>query len=315
MERKKKAAKGGEADPSTGGSLAKAAIGRATRHAEMLGQRLRHTGINRAIVALGVFLVVIYTLTALHRHGDIMLPAIFVDSLRTITLVAGAYLIASLVVRVTADRVTKAIAEFEIEQRLLLGKTYAAVIYLFATLFILWRLGVTLQNITLFFGLAATGVGFAIRDIITSYFAWFMLLTKKPFRIGDYIQIGEEEGQVRHIGTFYVLLDDSPERYEDFVRVPNRLFLEKPIRNFGRDRFQYTVRIPLGAVKDLPKGLEQRLGKAKTAATKAAGGPIAFFLDADKERIVLEIKGYAASYPERDALRDALLRAVLSAMR
>jgi len=41
----------------------------------------------------------------------------------------------------------------------------------------------------------ATGLAFAVRDVLMSFFAWMILLRKKPFRIGDYIRIGEDEGK------------------------------------------------------------------------------------------------------------------------
>ena len=63
------------------------------------------------------------------------------------------------------------------------------------------------------------------------------MLRKKPFRIGDYIRIGESEGRVIHIGTFYVLLDKTIDIPEDFTRVPNRLFLEKSIDNLGKTTY------------------------------------------------------------------------------
>ncbi len=283
--------------------------------ADQLKKRLQHTGMNKAIVFFGVILLGLWTVVRLFREEVLVLSPAVASLFSLIILISGIYLVASLFLRLTVTKVTRAIADLEIEQRILVSKTYTFLIYLVATVYLLWRFGVTLSNITIFLGLATTGIAFAVRDILMSYFAWYMLLTKKPFRIGDHIRIGDEEGQVKHIGTFYVLLDDTPERYEDFIRIPNRLFLEKPIINYGRKEFRFRIRIPLGSIKDLPKGFERRLTKAKDAATRPAGPPLTFLLDADKERVVLEIKGYATSYAERDATRDAVLKAVLAAMR
>lgn len=279
-------------------------------------KRIRHTKVNIAIVAFGILLIILTLLTHAAESGGLVMPPDLLSALRFFTTVTIAYLVASLVIRLTVPFVDKTFEEsVEVEQKLLLSKAYGFFVYLIATLFVLWRLGVTLANITLFFGLAATGIAFAVRDVITAYFAWYMLLTKRPFRIGDHIRIGDDEGRVQHIGTFYVILEDTPERYEDYVRVPNRLFLERSIQNFGRESFLYKVRVPVGAIKDFPKGMEKRLETVPAAVRRACGEDLRVLLDVDKERVFVEVRGYAKSYPERDATRDKVIRTVLRHVR
>jgi small-conductance mechanosensitive channel len=90
------------------------------------------------------------------------------------------------------------------EERILFSKLYILLVYVLATVIVFLHMGIGIQNVALFLGLTATGFAFAVRDVVLSYIVWFILLTKKPFKIGDYINVAGEEGQVKHIGMFYV---------------------------------------------------------------------------------------------------------------
>lgn len=60
---------------------------------------------------------------------------------------------------------------------------------------------VTLRNFVLVAGALSVAVGFAIKDLARSVIAGFMALFEKPYRLGDWIQIGEDYGEVIAIGT------------------------------------------------------------------------------------------------------------------
>jgi small-conductance mechanosensitive channel len=99
--------------------------------------------------------------------------------------------------------------ETEIEQRIFITKIYTYFLYFFAISIILWKIGVSITNIALVIGIAATGVAFAVREVILAFFVWLVILTKHPFRINDVIKIGDDVGQVNRIGTFYVTIKIS----------------------------------------------------------------------------------------------------------
>jgi len=214
-----------------------------------VAREMRYTAFNKTIVFFAVICALLYAAWYVDESGVLALPPPVTGLAFTLASLLVIYLGASIVVRITAKRFVKILVDSEdVEHRLILTKMYAFIIYLVATAIVLWKLGFSMQNLTIFLGLATTGMAFAIRDILISYFIWFMLLAKKPFRIGDFIRIGEDEGRVQHIGTFYVVLDDSPDTRDDYVRVPNKSFLEKPITNYGRDLITSVIKLPIDPV-------------------------------------------------------------------
>lgn len=67
-------------------------------------------------------------------------------------------------------------------------------------LFVLSNLGVEVTSLIAGLGIGGIAVAFALQGILSDLFSSFSLFFDKPFRIGDYIVIGEHSGTVERIG-------------------------------------------------------------------------------------------------------------------
>jgi MscS family membrane protein len=152
-------------------------------------------------------------------------------------------LIFRLIYKFTMDRVSRIFDEQE--ERIFYSKIYGWVLFSIGAFIVLNLFGLSLNNITLFIGIIATGFAFAVREVLLSFIGWLILLRKKPFRIGDHIRIGDEHGKVVHIGTFYVILDKTTDIPDDFTRIPNRFFLEKSIEKLGKTLAHEKIQVRL----------------------------------------------------------------------
>lgn len=262
---------------------------------------------NQAILFFAAIVIFSLTFWVAHLHEYITLSNAMLGFFIKIAIVAGSYLTAAIVVRLTVNGVTSIFLHGDLEHKLLMRKVYTSSLYLLASIFVLWQLGVTVQNITLFVGLIATGIAFAIRDILVSYLVWFILLTKKPFHIGDYIRIGDERGIVQHIGTMFVLIDDSPETFDEYVRIPNKIFLEKPVHNYGKGKLPFTTRVLLDKV---PPDYDAKIQRAEKALRKAVGQHIIPHLDTEHGKVYVVIE-YQCAHAQRTDMRDTVLRILL----
>jgi MscS family membrane protein len=209
---------------------------------------------NVAAVATLVALVIFTSILLSHEYDLFSLPETARILLLRLSVVIGTLFTVSVGLRITVRSVYRFFDEPE--ESIFYSKIYSWVLYGIAVFVILAYLGVSLGNITLVIGLMATGLAFAVRDVLMSFFGWMVLLRKKPFRIGDYIRIGEDEGRVQHIGTFFVLLANTISTNEQFTRVPNRLFLEKSITKKGKETITDHISIPL---KGLPANKAERI--------------------------------------------------------
>jgi MscS family membrane protein len=209
-------------------------------------KELRLKFLSVSVVVTLISLLILQALLYLHDHRYIYLPGIIRGTISSISLVIATLFFTSLFLRLTLKRVYNFFDEPE--EKIFYSKIYSWSLTSIGIFVILYHFGVSLGNITIFIGLLATGLAFAVRDVLLSFFGWMILLRKKPFRIGDYIKIGDDEGVVLHIGTFYVLLDNSHEFPDDYIRVPNRLFMEKSIFKMGKESLQERLYFQLNGI-------------------------------------------------------------------
>lgn len=95
-----------------------------------------------------------------------------------------------------------------------------------------------LGSLTTLIGLASAGVAVAMHDTIANIAGWFFIMSRKPFGVGDRIQIGETSGDVIDLRLFqfsmvevgnWVDADQSTGR---IVHVPNSKVLREPLANY-----------------------------------------------------------------------------------
>lgn len=115
-------------------------------------------------------------------------------------------------------------------------------IYAAALLLVLERLGVSGTVLwTAFTGFAAVGAVafFAAWSVLSNIFCTVLILTTRPFRLYDHIEIlenGEKpglKGRVIDVNLVYTTLQEQHEDGSDTVlRVPNNLFFQRTVRRW-----------------------------------------------------------------------------------
>lgn len=96
------------------------------------------------------------------------------------------------------------------------------------------------ENITTFFGFLTVGLSLALQDVIRCIAGWWFIIWRKPFSIGDRIEIGEFKGDVVDIRPFqFSLLEvgnwvDADQSTGRVLHIPNSLVLTGTVANFGQ---------------------------------------------------------------------------------
>ena len=133
--------------------------------------------------------------------------------------------------------------------------------------------------------------------------AWTILLSKKPFRIGDIIRIGEEQGEVLRIGTFFVTAQTLTDEQSHF-KIPNKLFLEKSTLRFGKGVFTPTIKI---GITEVSLDLDEKLDRIRAVIRKKISdpNPLNVRLDVEGNNWFIQIS-YRCSIAEQE-LRSSIL--------
>src|SRR5262249_50808615 len=60
--------------------------------------------------------------------------------------------------------------------------------------------GIELNKFTVMTGALGVGLGFGLQNIVNNFVSGLILLFERPIRVGDTVQIGDVQGEVRRIG-------------------------------------------------------------------------------------------------------------------
>jgi len=106
----------------------------------------------------------------------------------------------------------------------------------------IWFAGI--QSLATFLGLVTAGLAIALQDIVKSFAGWGFILWRRPFTLGDRIQIGEYAGDVIDIRIFkFTMMEignwvDADQSTGRLIHLPNSHVLTEVIANYGQG-FQF----------------------------------------------------------------------------
>jgi small conductance mechanosensitive channel len=115
----------------------------------------------------------------------------------------------------------------------------------------LQNLGVELLPLIAGLGVAGAGIALAMQGVLGNMVAGLTIIFTKPFRVGEYISIVGEEGQVENISLFSTMLS-HPDLSQ--VVIPNRKIVGEILHNYGKIR-QLDVMVGIAYDTDLNKAL------------------------------------------------------------
>jgi len=169
-------------------------------------------------------------------------------------LVAIAIIIAGIYVGRWAGRVVDGgLKKFNLEppvRQLLVRIVRIFILALFAIM-ALQNLGVELLPLIAGLGVAGAGVALAMQGVLSNIVAGLTIIFTRPFRVGEYISIVGEEGQVENISLFTTVLSHADQSQ---VVIPNRKIVGEILHNYGNIR-QLDILVGVAYGTDLDKAL------------------------------------------------------------
>lgn len=90
--------------------------------------------------------------------------------------------------------------------RVVFTRLAKAALLLLAVLIGIPLVGIDLTTLSVFSGALGVGIGFGLQKIASSYVSGFVMLLDRSIRIGNFISVGTERGQVTKITTRYTVL-------------------------------------------------------------------------------------------------------------
>jgi small-conductance mechanosensitive channel len=198
--------------------------------------------------------------------------------LTSLVAVIGVYVLRHIVLRVVDRKVD--------DSRLLYqwSKSSSQVAFVMAFLLVAMIWLEAIQSLGTFLGLLSAGIAIALKDLVASLAGWLFILWRRPFQLGDRVQIGAIAGDVVDIRIFqFTLLEignwvNADQSTGRIIHVPNARLLTEPLASYTSQFSFIWNELPVlvtfesdwkKAKAILERILEERVGGAVAAAEKA----------------------------------------------
>lgn len=103
----------------------------------------------------------------------------------------------------------------------------------------IWVQGST--GLAAYFAILSAGLAIALQDPLTNMAGWVFILARRPFAVGDRIQIGEHRGDVVDVRLFQFTLNeignwvDADQSTGRIIHVPNNQIFRTPTANYTQE--------------------------------------------------------------------------------
>lgn len=148
------------------------------------------------------------------------------------------WLISMLIYKVVLHRIK------DLQLRYRLKKTVTYVISLVGILMVGLVWFEEFQSITTFLGLFSAGLAIALKDLVINIAGWVFIIWRRPFEVGDRVQIGDHAGDVIDLRIFqFTLLEignwvDGEQSTGRIIHIPNGRVFSYTQANYSKG-FQY----------------------------------------------------------------------------
>jgi small conductance mechanosensitive channel len=137
--------------------------------------------------------------------------------------------------RWAARMLSRGVQRFHLEPpvRSLLERAVQVVVLGLFLVLALQNLGVELLPLIAGLGVAGAGIALAMQGVLGNAAAGLTIIFTRPFRVGEYISIAKEEGEVLEVTLFDTVLGHAD---RSRVVIPNRKIAGEILHNYGKIR-------------------------------------------------------------------------------
>lgn len=114
------------------------------------------------------------------------------------------------------------------------------------------KIGVPVASLIAGLGVAGVGIGLAMQGVLSNLIAGMTIFFLKPFKVGEYIDVLKEHGEVVDITLFSTTLRHTD---QSLIVIPNRQISGEILHNYGTKR-QLDIEIGIAYASDIGKAID-----------------------------------------------------------
>ncbi len=163
------------------------------------------------------------------------------------------FIIGRWIARLLINAVKTALHRSNVDETLISFLSNVLYYVMFAVIIVaaLNNLGIPTTSIVAILGAATLAVGLALQDSLGNLAAGVMIILLRPYRVGDFVEINSEEGEVSEIKIFHTKLETPRNK---LVYVPNNEVISGNITNYTeKGIYRYDMVFGIGYGDELLK--------------------------------------------------------------
>ena len=156
-------------------------------------------------------------------------------------------------------------------------------------------MGADLTNLTVIAGALSVGIGFGLQNVINNFVSGIIILFERPFKVGDWVNIGGEEGKIKQINIRSTELETFK---KTSVIVPNATLLSSSVINMthGDNWTRLSVSVGVAYGSDVEKVREILLECAAShPKVLKKPAPYVIFTDFGNSSLDFELRCYSSN--------------------
>jgi small-conductance mechanosensitive channel len=181
--------------------------------------------------------------------------------------------------------------------------------------FTLSALGLSLERIAWVASALSVGIGFGLQAIVQNFISGLILLVERPVKVGDWIALGDLEGDIRRINVRATEIQMGD---RSTVIVPNSELITKTVRNITLSNAEGRVRIRLPLPIDSDAQRVRKIVRNALDAQSAiltTPAPSVLLDSIDGSTLVFFVTAFIASPRNAGGIRSELLIDILARLR
>ena len=175
-------------------------------------------------------------------------------------------------------------------------------------------MGVNLTKVSVLAGALGVGIGFGLQSVVNNFVSGLILLFERPVQVGDTIEVGDLQGEIKHIG---IRASTVRTWHGSDIIVPNAQFITEKVTNWTLSDQLRRIDLPAGVnYGAAPKQVIDLLEKVAAANPRVLQDPPpnALFIGYGDSTINFELRAWTDQFKNWQQIRSELAVAVYDAV-
>ena len=141
--------------------------------------------------------------------------------------------IAIRIVKVVMNRALSRATKLDVPIKNLITKLITTLLWALTIIIVAGAFGINATSLVAVLSVAGLALSLSVQNLLTNFFSGIMLLINKPFKEGDFVELGDKVGTVKNIGFFNTVLN-TPDNIS--IAIPNGDLTSAAVKNYSREQ-------------------------------------------------------------------------------